>query len=126
VGAVRTKTSIPDDLRELSICRIAAVNEAWYEWMHHWPLAIKAGIQEASIVKLLCKDSLTQDTRISDFTEKQWVALLVTDEMTRDVRVSDETFAMGCNLFTEKELVELVATVSLPFRELCISELRTS
>lgn len=32
LGAVRTRTSIPADARELAISRVAVVNRAWYEW----------------------------------------------------------------------------------------------
>ncbi|RYP18154.1 hypothetical protein DL765_004080 [Monosporascus sp. GIB2] len=42
LGAIRTRTIIADDLRELAISRVALVNRAWYEWMHHAPLAIRA------------------------------------------------------------------------------------
>ncbi|KAL6399588.1 putative carboxymuconolactone decarboxylase protein [Ilyonectria robusta] len=52
VGAVREHTSLPDDLRELAICRIAVVNRAWYEWMHHAPLAVKAGVSSEAMEKL--------------------------------------------------------------------------
>src|SRR5208282_2287140 len=47
LDAVRTQTSIPADLRELAICRIAALNGAWFEWKHHYPLALEAGVDDA-------------------------------------------------------------------------------
>src|SRR5204862_7754497 len=49
LGAVRTQTSIQADLRELTICRVAALNGAWFEWKHHYPLALEAGIANALI-----------------------------------------------------------------------------
>lgn len=39
LGAIRTKTSLGDDVREISICRVAVLNGAAYEWEHHAPLA---------------------------------------------------------------------------------------
>lgn len=34
LGAVRTKTGLKDDVREIAICRVAIINQAWYEWGH--------------------------------------------------------------------------------------------
>lgn len=44
--------------------------------------------------------------------EKQWAVLKYTDEMTRNVQVDDATFAQLKGLFTDKEVVEITATVS--------------
>jgi alkylhydroperoxidase family enzyme len=49
VGALRTKTIIDSSLLELSISRVAVLNQAVYEWNIHAPLAIKAGIQHAEL-----------------------------------------------------------------------------
>ncbi|KUI60587.1 hypothetical protein VP1G_07806 [Cytospora mali] len=49
LGAVRTRTLIPADARELAISRVAVVNKAWYEWTHHAPLAVAAGVSEAAM-----------------------------------------------------------------------------
>jgi alkylhydroperoxidase family enzyme len=105
------ETTLPADLRELAICRIAAINQAWYEWMHHAPLVVAAGVSEAAIESLRREGSLVRDNRPDHWTEKQWAVLLIADEMTTKVKVSDETFALGKKLFTEKDIIEVVATV---------------
>jgi alkylhydroperoxidase family enzyme len=46
-------------------------------------------------------------------TEKQWAVVCYTDEMTRNVQVRDGTFARLRELFGEREIVEITATVSL-------------
>lgn len=38
LGAIRTQTSLPADIRELCICRVAVLNGAAYEWEHHAPI----------------------------------------------------------------------------------------
>ena len=43
LGAVRTQTTLPTDLREIAICRVAVLNGAAYEWLHHAPLARDPG-----------------------------------------------------------------------------------
>jgi len=115
LGAIRTRTSIPDDLREIAISRIAVVNRAWYEWGHHAPLATKAGVsdQGMAVVKREEALDLSSSSQIhAGLNEKQWVVLCYTDEMTRNVNVKDETFARLRGLFDEKEVVEITATVA--------------
>ncbi|KAL8935045.1 MAG: hypothetical protein Q9211_004912 [Gyalolechia sp. 1 TL-2023] len=38
LGAIRTDTILPPEIRELCICRIAVLNGAAYEWEHHLPV----------------------------------------------------------------------------------------
>jgi alkylhydroperoxidase family enzyme len=124
VGNIRTKTSIQDDLREVAISRIAVVNHAWYEWMHHAPLAVKAGIPEEAMNFLKRESPLDSLERPSSFTEIQWAVAVLTDEMTRNVTVADETFAWINRLLNEKEVVEIVATVNKGFQSflnLCLA-----
>ncbi|KAI6608025.1 hypothetical protein MCOR14_004146 [Pyricularia oryzae] len=115
LGAVRTRSSLPADLRELAICRVAVVNTAWYEWMHHAPLAREAGVAESAMENFvkrtepLVGSNPSQDGLLSD---KQWAVLRYTDEMTRNVRVADETFDLLKSLFSEREVVEITATVA--------------
>lgn len=121
LGAVRTRTALPADLRELAISRVAVVNRAWYEWMHHAPLAAAAGVPQAAL------DALKTETgplRLADYgsggdgdktgglSEQQWAVVVLADEMTRNVEVADETFAKVKDLFGEKGTVEIVATVA--------------
>src|SRR5437762_14387305 len=47
--AVRTKTSLRADLRELIILRIAVLNRAPYEFEAHVPHAQRAGLADAKI-----------------------------------------------------------------------------
>jgi alkylhydroperoxidase family enzyme len=114
VGAIRTKTSLFDDLRELAICRIAVVNRAWYEWMHHAPLAIKGGVSAASMEEIRKDGPLARSQRPEGFTDKQWAVCVASDEMTRNVQVADETFDWLKSLFGHQEVVEIVATVWYP------------
>ncbi|KAH6686127.1 hypothetical protein EV126DRAFT_434086, partial [Verticillium dahliae] len=86
LGAVRTQTIVPADLRELAISRVAVVNRlAAMDWLKG-----QAGdLAEPSVA--------AEGTDL--FGEGQWAALLLADEMTRNVQVSDETFAKVKGLF---------------------------
>ncbi|KPA39486.1 4-carboxymuconolactone decarboxylase family protein [Fusarium langsethiae] len=111
VGAVRTRTSLAGDLRELAISRIAVVNKAWYEWMHHAPLAVKEGLSCDAMKELMTEERLILDDIPAGFTEKQWAVCVVTDEMTKNVQVTDETFRQLKSFFNSQEVVEIIATL---------------
>ena len=53
------------------------------------------------------------ETKKGGLNERQWAAVCFTDEMTRNVKVRDETFEKVRGLFSEREVVELTAIVSL-------------
>lgn len=119
LGAVRTRTTLPADARELAIARVAVVNRAWYEWGHHAPLALQAGVPQAAVDLVKTeRGALTLAARPGGddkdrlFSEAQWASVVLADEMTRNVEVADETFAKVKALFGERGTIELVATVS--------------
>lgn len=114
LGAVRTRTTLPDDLRELAISRVAVVNRAWYEWGHHAPLAVKAGVGEEAMEVVKREGPLEGARPGLLLSERQWAVLVYADEMTRNVEVGDLTFATVRELFSEKEVVEITATVGAP------------
>ncbi|PSR92020.1 carboxymuconolactone decarboxylase [Coniella lustricola] len=114
LGAVRTQSTLPADVRELAISRVAVVNRAWYEWGHHASLAVAAGVSQAAMdaVKAASGALKLADKVSHDLDDRQWAVLVLTDEMTRNVTVSDETFDAVKKAWSEREVVEIVATVS--------------
>ncbi|KAL7928466.1 AhpD-like protein [Trichoderma chlorosporum] len=109
LGAVRTRTSLSDDVRELAISRVAVCNKAWYEWGHHAPLAVEGGVSAAAMDRV--KEDVLGE-RPESLSEKQWAALVYADEMTKNVQVADETFAVLKQHFNDQEVVEITATVA--------------
>ncbi|KAK4121062.1 hypothetical protein N657DRAFT_648439 [Parathielavia appendiculata] len=116
LGAVRTRTSLPADLREIAISRVAVVNRAWYEWAHHAPLAEQAGVSKEGMEGVVRREGglVLGEERAppAGLTEEQWAVVCYTDEMTRNVQVRDGTFARLRELFTEREMVEITATIA--------------
>ena len=107
---MRTKNSLPDDLREIAICRPALINQAWFEWTHHAPLLLKSeGFTEE---KLAVVQELHPKSK-GALDDRQWAVLRYADAMTRDIKVPqalfDEVRATG---FSDQEMVELTATVA--------------
>jgi len=110
LGAVRTQTSLADDIREIAICRVAVLNGALYEWEHQAPLARKGGVSEEGM-KVLGQEGVAAEGE--GLSEKQWAVVKYTDAMTRGVKVSDEVFAELRKHFSDREVVEITTTVGL-------------
>jgi len=111
LGAIRTKTSLSDAVREIAICRVAVINEAWYEWGHHAPLAKAGGVSDEGL-KLLGEENPAGNGNGAGLTEEQWAVVNYTDAMTRDVAVKDEAFDELKKYFSAKEIVEITATIA--------------
>ncbi|MCJ1479015.1 hypothetical protein MMC13_007699 [Lambiella insularis] len=105
LGAVRTQTSLPADLREIAICRVAVLNEAWFEWKHHAPVAREAGVSEAALEGL-------RTGRMEGLGERQAAVVEYTDAMTRGVRVPEGVFERLRGVLGERGVVEMTATVA--------------
>ncbi|KAK2749668.1 hypothetical protein FQN57_005890 [Myotisia sp. PD_48] len=115
LGNIRTKTSIDADIRELAISRVAALNEAWFEWMHHAPMLQEAANFSDETLELIKKSELTGDEQTqleSQLNQKQLAVFKYTGAMTKTVKVSEEVFDELKALFNEKEVVEITATVA--------------
>jgi alkylhydroperoxidase family enzyme len=104
--AVRNKSSVPADLRELMILRVAVLNKASFEFEAHIPHALKAGVAQEKI------DALRSLTLSDLFTDEEKLLLQMTDHMTRDVEVSAELMAKVTHQYSAEKVVELVATVA--------------
>lgn len=104
LGATRTKNSIPDDVREMMILRVAAHNAANFEWIQHAPVAEQAGCTTAQLAAV--RDVRAPLSASSVLTPLQKAALALADDMTTKVRVEDSTFSTLKSAFTEnvKEL----------------------
>ncbi len=107
LGAIRERTSLPADIREVAICRVAVLNGAWYEWAHHAPLALAAGVSDEGMRAL--RETGGEG---GGLTERQAAVVAYADAMTREVRVRGEVFGRVRALFGERGVVEITATVA--------------
>lgn len=112
-SAIRNKSSLPDHLRELAIVRTAVLNKAWYEWGWHAPL-----LRETEAFKRNPNKMKTvadpKPTNPGELDEIEWAVLTFADEMTTNINPSDDCFnklRTVCH-FSDREIVELTATVS--------------
>lgn len=105
--AVRKQTTLPADLRELVILRVAVLNRASFEFDAHAPHAERAGVSGAKIEALR---ELPEVAAV--FTDDERLVLDLTDTMTRQVDVPDTLMQRVCERFDARGVVELVATVA--------------
>ncbi|KAH0613347.1 uncharacterized protein H6S33_009727 [Morchella sextelata] len=105
LGAIRTQTSLPADIRELAICRVAVLNQAYFEWTQHSPLALAAGITRVGLRAVL-------DGTRGDLSERQMAVVEFATESVRETRVGEGVFGRLREHFCDREVVEVVATVA--------------
>ncbi|HCQ47624.1 MAG TPA: carboxymuconolactone decarboxylase [Achromobacter sp.] len=105
--SIRQLSSLPGDLRELVIMRVAALNGAPYEADQHAPIALREGVSQAEL------DALGDWENSTLFDPRQKAVLAYTDAMTRHVQVPQPVFeALRAAMGSEKLIVELTATVA--------------
>jgi 4-carboxymuconolactone decarboxylase len=112
--AVRNHTSIPADLRELMILRVAVLNRASFEFEQHIPPALKAGVSEPKIeaVRTWKPPSAALDMPTGPFTADERLVLELTDAMTKDIEVPDALMDRIRARFDARGTVEVVTTVA--------------
>ena len=104
--AVRNRSSLPADLREMVILRIAVLNRAPYEFDAHVPHAQKAGVPDEKIA------AIRDATLASMFSAQEKCVLQLTDTMTRDIEVGDALYALVKRYFDEQQMIDLLVTVA--------------
>lgn len=117
LGAIRSKTTLPQRVTELAVCRVAVLNDASYEWQSHSPLALAGGVSKEGLATVLSTPRLPQGKSGKSegeggLSEKEWAVLVYVDAMTRDVNVEESTWEEMRKWFGETESVELTATVA--------------
>ncbi|KAG9086863.1 hypothetical protein FRC06_002848 [Ceratobasidium sp. 370] len=112
---VRYNSTVPDDVRELTILRVAALQSSSYEWGQHETLGRSVGLTSAQL-KLIRDPAFSPwgaPSATSVFSAKQLAAMKFTDQSTRLSHVSDEVWAELAKEFTvAQQQTELVLTVA--------------
>ena len=119
IGAIRTKTSVPDTLKELAISRIAALNGAVHEWDVHAALAVKAGVSK-EVMRVVFEHGFigrgaerkTEGEGLETLSKEERAVLEYTDQMTIGVHVEDAVADALKACLEDKQVVDLTATVA--------------
>ncbi|BGP36258.1 hypothetical protein JCM10450v2_000154 [Rhodotorula kratochvilovae] len=114
LGAVRTRNSLPDDIRELMILRVAARNSATFEWIHHAHVGTDAGLtnQQLSIIRDL-HTPLPSPAAPGVLSPYQAAALRFADASTYNVTVPQSRIdELKEHLKDDQQLLEATAVVA--------------
>ncbi len=105
MGYVFGQTSLPPKTREMLILRTGWLWNAEYEFAHHRPLGISAGMTDAEV------DRVAAGPDAPGWTEEERLVLRAADELRRQAFITDETYAALSRYYQPKQIVELVYTV---------------
>ncbi|MGY1661689.1 carboxymuconolactone decarboxylase family protein [Geodermatophilus sp. SYSU D00705] len=108
LGALRGGTTLPADLRELVVLRVAVLNDAAFEWAAHEPIGRRAGLADLQMRVLQQPDAVSEPV----WTPVQAAVLAFTDASTRAVAVPDEVFVAVRAHLDDRQVVELAALVA--------------
>ena len=100
---IRFETSLPLRLNEFAILIQARFWTAQFEWWAHYPLALRAGLSQA------VADDLKVGRRPASMQADEEAVYDFCIELMQDRKVSDGTFAKLRALFSEQQIVDLVA-----------------
>jgi alkylhydroperoxidase family enzyme len=104
---LRLQARTPRAIRELLILRGAQVSGTHYEWVHHVPMALAAGVTRAQV------DALATWERSELFSAEEKAVLRLAEEVTRGPAASAAGIeALQQQGFSEAEIVELTLTAS--------------
>jgi alkylhydroperoxidase family enzyme len=107
LGALRGATTLPDDLRELVVLRIAVLAGAEFEWAAHEPIARRAGLTDLHLRRLRAGDVTAEPV----WTPAQAAVLAFTDASAGAVAVPDPVFAAVREHLDDRQVVELTVLV---------------
>jgi AhpD family alkylhydroperoxidase len=107
LGALRSRTTLPADLRELVVLRVAVLNDAAFEWVSHEPIARRAGLADPQLQALRTERAGSEPV----WSPAQAAVLAFTDAATRAVVVRDDVFAAVREHLDDRQVVELTTLV---------------
>lgn len=102
---LRFESVLDARVRELVTCAVARHVGNQFEWTMHAPLAVKAGVGEATV------ESLRLGARPKQLPRDEETALDFTRELLQTHGVSDPTYAEALQAFGEQGVVELASLV---------------
>ena len=102
---LRFESALDARIRELVTCAVARHVSNQFEWTMHAPLALKAGVAQASI------EALRLGARPKDLPADEEAALDFTRELLQTHGTSDPTYAAALRAFGEQGVVELASLV---------------
>jgi 4-carboxymuconolactone decarboxylase len=106
VGAyLRFESTLDARIRELVTCVAARHTANQFEWLMHAPLAVAAGVAQATV------DAIADGRQPTGMADDEALALDLVFEVLRQHGCCDATYAAAVKTFGEQGVVELVSLV---------------
>jgi 4-carboxymuconolactone decarboxylase len=102
---LRFNNTIPARLNEFAIVVTSRHVTNQFEWLLHYPLAVKAGVARDTL------DAVAEGRRPASMAADEAVVHDFALELLRTHRVSDATYARAVREFGEQGVVDLVGTI---------------
>jgi 4-carboxymuconolactone decarboxylase len=100
---LRFKTAVPHNLNEFAILITAIEWRCGYEWFAHYPLAIKAGLEEA------VAEDLKQGKRPTSMTPDEALVYDFATQLHRQHQVADDVYQGAVKRLGEQGVMDLTA-----------------
>lgn len=110
---LRFENSIPAKLNELAMLVTARHVTNQFEWVVHYPLALKAGVSKETL------DALAAGKQPTAMAEDEALVHAFVSELLASHFVSDATYARALEKFGERGIIDLVGTVGY-FHAVCL------
>ena len=102
---IRFDSTLPPATRELAILSAAREFDCNFEWAHHAPLAIEAGVRQEAI------DVVANDHPLDTLTAHETIIVRYCRELFREHHVSEEAYRTARARLGDRGLIELTATM---------------
>ncbi len=100
---LRFESSLPLSLNEFAILIQAYTWKSQVEWFAHYPIALKAGLAKS------IADDLKSGIRPKNMSVEESLVYDISLAMIEDHQISDDLYALARAVFTEQQLVDLIA-----------------
>lgn len=102
---IRSDSGLDPRTREMLILRTAVLIHANYEWGHHVPIALEAGLTATEI------EQIHEGSSAENWSPADRAVLRAAEDLRREAFITDEVWATLEENYDPKQLVEIVFTV---------------
>lgn len=103
---LRNHTGLDPRLRELALMTVGRIAGAEYEFVHHWNIALRAGVRREQL------EQLAEFERSPAFNQHERAVMRYAAEATTSIKVSDQTFDALRGFLDHRRIMELAMNVA--------------
>ena len=105
-GELRNKTALDPKLRELALVTVGRIAQAEYEFVHHWNLARRVGVEREKL------EALGDWEKSPVYTDQERAVIRYASEATISVQIKDSTWDALKTFLDTQRMMELVQNVA--------------